>query len=58
MSLIEIISDYNVSGGYMVLETGLIFLLVAFLGWNVKLYLEKPLEGEELEEPPPEEEQP
>jgi len=56
MSLIEIISDYNVTGGYMVLETGLILLLVAFLGWNVKLYLEKPLEGEELKEPPPEEE--
>ena len=55
MSLIEIISDYYVTGRFMVLETGLIFLLVAFLGWNVKLYLEKPLEGEEMEEPPTEE---
>jgi len=52
MDLIAIISDYYVTGGFMVLETGLIIMLVAFLGWNVKLYLEKPVEGEEMEEPP------
>ena len=52
MDLISIISDYYVTGGFMVLETVLIFVLVAFLGWNVKLYLEEPLPGEELEEPP------
>ena len=56
MNLIEIISDYYVTGGFMILETSLIMLLVAFLGWNVKLYLEKPQDGEELEEPPPEDE--
>ena len=57
MSLIEIISDYYVTGGFMVLETGLILLLVAFLGWNVKLYMEKPRDGEQMEEPPPDEEE-
>ena len=55
MDLIAIISDYYVTGGFMILETALIFLLVAFLGWNIKLYMEKPLEGEELEIPPEDE---
>jgi len=42
MDVVEILSDYYVSGGFMILETGLILLLVAFLGWNIKLYAEKP----------------
>ena len=52
--------NYYLTGGLKVLETGMIILLLVFLGWNVKLYLEKrkpndrPLEDdlEQIEETP------
>jgi hypothetical protein len=50
MDIISIISNYYVTGGFMILETGLILLLVGFLVYNVKLFMEEPREGEELEE--------
>ena len=50
--LIAVISDYYVTGIFMVIETALILILVAFLAWNVKLFMEEPLDGEELVPPP------
>ena len=53
--LIATISDYYVTGVFMVIETTLIIILVAFLAWNVKLFMEEPKEGEEMVAPPEEE---
>ena len=50
MEYLSTILDYYVTGGLKVLETGMIILLLVFLGWNVKLYLEEEKEGERLDE--------
>ena len=52
MNIQSMLLNYYVTGGFMFLEKGMILILLAFLGWNIKLYVESPKDGEFLEEPP------
>lgn len=40
--MVENFRTYYTTGIYAVIETSMILFFVVFLGWNVKLFFEKP----------------